>query len=81
MVGFHTGGDGTMRGANALCAELEARGSRCCVAVVPKTIDNDYSGIDFTFGYFTAVDVMAKELMNLRADALATSSYYIVETP
>ena len=30
-----------MRGANALCAELEARGSRCCVAVVPKTIDND----------------------------------------
>jgi 6-phosphofructokinase 1 len=47
---------------------------------VPKTIDNDYRGIDFTFGFFTAVDVMAKEIQNLRADAMATSSYFIVET-
>jgi 6-phosphofructokinase 1 len=47
---------------------------------VPKTIDNDYRGIDFTFGFFTAVDVMAKEVQNLRADAVATSSYFIVET-
>ncbi|MBA3541208.1 MAG: 6-phosphofructokinase, partial [Deltaproteobacteria bacterium] len=29
---------------------------------------------------FTAVDVMAKELQNLRADAMATSSYFVVET-
>jgi 6-phosphofructokinase len=47
---------------------------------VPKTIDNDYRGIDFTFGFFTAVDVMANELLNLRADAMATSSYFVVET-
>jgi 6-phosphofructokinase 1 len=47
---------------------------------LPKTIDNDYRGIDFTFGFFTAVDFMAKELQNLRADAIATSSYFIVET-
>ena len=47
---------------------------------VPKTIDNDYRGIDFTFGFFTAVDVMSDELLNLRADAMATSSYFIVET-
>ncbi|UCF47557.1 MAG: 6-phosphofructokinase, partial [Myxococcales bacterium] len=32
------------------------------------------------FGFFTAVDVMAKELLNLRADCIATSSYFIVET-
>jgi 6-phosphofructokinase 1 len=50
------------------------------VVHLPKTIDNDYRGIDFTFGFFTAVDVMAKSLMNLRADAMATSSYFIVET-
>ena len=50
------------------------------VVHLPKTIDNDYSGIDFTFGYFTAVDTMAKELLNLRADAKATSSWFIVET-
>jgi len=47
---------------------------------VPKTIDNDYGGIDFTFGFFTAVDVMAQELLNLRADAMATSGYFVVET-
>ena len=50
------------------------------VVHLPKTIDNDYRGIDFTFGFFTAVDVMAKELQNLRADAIATQSYFIVET-
>ncbi len=50
------------------------------VVHLPKTIDNDYRGIDFTFGFFTAVDVMAKEMQNLRADAIATSSYFIVET-
>ena len=44
------------------------------VVHLPKTIDNDYRGIDFTFGFFTAVDVMAKELQNLRADAIATSA-------
>jgi 6-phosphofructokinase 1 len=47
---------------------------------VPKTIDNDYGGIDFTFGFFTAVDELARQLRNLRADALATGSYFIVST-
>ena len=47
---------------------------------LPKTIDNDYSGIDFTFGYFTAVDVLAGEIRNLLADAESTRSYYITET-
>ena len=53
---------------------------RVRVVHVPKTIDNDYRGIDFTFGFFTAVDVMSNELLNLRADAMATGSYFIVET-
>ena len=77
------GGDDTLKTANFLYEYqryLPEDAPRIKVIHLPKTIDNDYSGIDFTFGYFTAVDVMAKELMNLRADALATSSYYIVET-
>ena len=41
---------------------------------LPKTIDNDYSGIDFTFGYFTAVDTLATEIRNLLADAEASRS-------
>ena len=47
---------------------------------LPKTIDNDYHGIDFTFGFFTSVDVMAKEVLNLAADAAATSAVFVVET-
>ncbi|HEX2685005.1 MAG TPA: 6-phosphofructokinase [Kofleriaceae bacterium] len=77
------GGDDTLKTANLLheyqkCLPQKAR--RVQVIHLPKTIDNDYRGIDFTFGFFTAVDVMAKELQNLRADAIATSSYFIVET-
>ena len=47
---------------------------------LPKTIDNDYSGIDFTFGYFTAVETLASEIRNLLADAEASRSYYLAET-
>ena len=47
---------------------------------LPKTIDNDYTGIDFTFGYFTAVDILAGEIRNLLADAESTRSYFIAET-
>ncbi|MFO0549964.1 MAG: 6-phosphofructokinase [Polyangiaceae bacterium] len=75
------GGDDTLRTANLLHEiELRKTGPRVRVVHVPKTIDNDYRGIDFTFGFFTAVDVMARELLNLRADARATKSYFIVET-
>jgi 6-phosphofructokinase len=76
------GGDDTLKTANFLYEfqkHLPADAPRVRVVHLPKTIDNDYRGIDFTFGFFTAVDVMAKELMNLRADAMATSSYFIVE--
>ena len=77
------GGEGTLRIANFLY-ELQQRmpgdAKRVRVVHVPKTIDNDYRGIDFTFGFFTAVGVIAEELQNLRADAIATRSYFIVET-
>jgi len=77
------GGDDTLKTANFLYEyqkRLPAGARRVHVVHLPKTIDNDYRGIDFTFGFFTAVDVMAKELQNLRADAIATSSYFVVET-
>ena len=77
------GGDDTLKTANFLYEfqnRLPAGSRRVRVIHLPKTIDNDYRGIDFTFGFFTAVDVMAKELQNLRADAQSTGSYFIVET-
>ena len=77
------GGDDTLRTANVLHEyqrRLPEGARRVRIVHVPKTIDNDYRGIDFTFGFFTAVDVMSNELLNLRADAMATGSYFVVET-
>ena len=76
------GGDGTLMTANTLHryqGYLPESAGRVRIVHVPKTIDNDYGGIDFTFGFFTAVDVMSKSLLNLRADAIATRSYFVVE--
>ena len=77
------GGDDTLKTANLLYEyqkRLPKDAKRVHVVHLPKTIDNDYEGIDFTFGYFTAVDFLAKEMKNLRADAEAGSTYYIVES-
>jgi ATP-dependent phosphofructokinase / diphosphate-dependent phosphofructokinase len=77
------GGDDTLKTANFLHAwqlRLSDGAPRVRVVHLPKTIDNDYHGIDFSFGFFTAVDVMAKEVENLQADAAATSSWFLVET-
>lgn len=46
---------------------------------IPKTIDNDYFGIPWTFGYWTAVEVTKNAILNLKADAESTDSYFIVE--
>lgn len=76
------GGDDTLKTANLFHMfqdHLPEGSERIRIVHLPKTIDNDYRGIDFTFGFFTAVDTMAKELLNLRADAMATGRYYVVE--
>lgn len=77
------GGDDTLKTANKFKRfqdHLPESDGRIRVVHVPKTIDNDYSGIDFTFGYFTAVETFANEILNLLADAEATKTYYLVET-
>src|SRR5207342_3379849 len=38
---FAIGGDGTLRGAHAICGEAARRGEQISVVGVPKTIDND----------------------------------------
>lgn len=77
------GGDDTLKTANKFRRfqdHLPAGSTRIPVVHLPKTIDNDYMGIDFTFGYFTAVDTLASEIRNLLADAEANSSYFLTET-
>lgn len=77
------GGDDTLKTANKFKLyqdTLPADAPRIPVVHLPKTIDNDYRGIDFTFGYFTAVDFLAREVRNLLADAEANKSYFLVES-
>jgi 6-phosphofructokinase 1 len=77
------GGDDTLKTANKFKLFqdlLPADKPRIPIVHLPKTIDNDYMGIDFTFGYFTAVDTLASEVRNLLADAEASRTYYLAET-
>ena len=76
------GGDDTLKTANKFKKfqdRLPAGSKRIPVVHLPKTIDNDYCGIDFTFGYFTAVGTIAGEIRNLLADAEANRAYYLTE--
>jgi 6-phosphofructokinase 1 len=52
---FTIGGDGTQRGALAINEEARRRGIKLSVIGIPKTIDNDVSFIQKTFGFETAV--------------------------
>jgi 6-phosphofructokinase 1 len=52
---FAIGGDGTLRGAHAITSQIAARGLTISVIGVPKTIDNDVSFVQRTFGFETAV--------------------------
>ena len=77
------GGDDTLKTANKFKMfqeRLPLDAHRIPVVHLPKTIDNDYRGIDFTFGYFTAVDFLAREVRNLLADAEANRSYFLAES-
>ena len=52
---FTIGGDGTLRGAQAIYDEIGRRGLKISVIGIPKTIDNDISYVDESFGFETAV--------------------------
>ena len=52
---FCIGGDGTLRGARDIAAEIRRRKQPISVIGIPKTIDNDLNLVDRTFGFETAV--------------------------
>lgn len=52
---FTIGGDGTQRGASKISDEIDKRGLPIAVVGVPKTIDNDLSFVEKSFGFETAV--------------------------
>ncbi|MDH4069123.1 MAG: 6-phosphofructokinase, partial [Ignavibacteria bacterium] len=47
---FTIGGDGTLRGAHAINEEIRKRGLKISIIGIPKTIDNDISYIQTSFG-------------------------------
>lgn len=53
---FAIGGDGTLRGASEIAEKIRDRGLSISVIGIPKTIDNDISLIEKTFGFETAVE-------------------------
>ena len=52
---FAIGGDGALRGAQKIADEAVNRGLKISVIGIPKTIDNDVSFVQKTFGFETAV--------------------------
>jgi ATP-dependent phosphofructokinase / diphosphate-dependent phosphofructokinase len=75
------GGDDTLKTANYLyrMQEVVPELRRLAVVHLPKTIDNDYFGIDWTFGFFSAAHFAATEIRNLGADARSTQVWYVLE--
>ncbi|HUB67856.1 MAG TPA: ATP-dependent 6-phosphofructokinase [Candidatus Methylacidiphilales bacterium] len=51
---FVIGGDGTLRGAHEIAAEIANRGLKIGIIGIPKTIDNDLEYLDQSFGFETA---------------------------
>ncbi|MGL4368619.1 MAG: ATP-dependent 6-phosphofructokinase [Spirochaetota bacterium] len=66
---FTVGGDGTLRGAWGIHQEAQRRGLSIAVVGVPKTIDNDISYMQKTFGFSTAVGVATGSIASAHAEA------------
>jgi len=66
---FAIGGDGTLKGANAIGEEIAKRGLEISVAGIPKTIDNDIDLIDKSFGFETSFDVATPILRDAHNEA------------
>lgn len=68
------GGDGSM----TLCYEMSKKGMN--FVGVPKTIDNDLTGTDRTFGFDTAVNIAAESIDRLQTTGKSHKRVMILET-
>jgi 6-phosphofructokinase 1 len=69
---FVIGGDGSLRGAQAIAATAAARGVTLSVVGIPKTIDNDIPYIDHSFGFQTAFARASESIRAARIEASST---------
>jgi len=68
------GGDGSFRGAHALCQEQNVQ-----LVGLPGTIDNDIWGTDLTIGFDTAVTTALDSIDKIRDTAASHDRLFIVE--
>ncbi len=66
---FIVGGDGTQRGSLEVAEEIEKRGLKIAVVGIPKTVDNDLSFIQKSFGFDTAVVKAAESVAAAHMEA------------
>ena len=66
---FTIGGDGTQRGSMQVAEELEKRRHKIAVVGIPKTIDNDLSFIQRSFGFETAVAKAVEAVASAHVEA------------
>ncbi len=67
---FTIGGDGTLRGADLIVEEIKKRGLITSVIGIPKTIDNDISLVEKSFGFETAVEDAAKVIRSAHVESV-----------
>ncbi len=68
------GGDGSFAGARAFTAEHSIP-----FVAIPKTIDNDINGTDFTIGYDTAINTAMEAIDKIRDTAESHNKIFFVE--
>ena len=71
---FTIGGDGTLRGAQAIAEEVGRRNLRIAVIGIPKTIDNDISYVQVSFGFETAVSEAKTAIYSAHTEAMGATN-------
>jgi 6-phosphofructokinase 1 len=71
---FCVGGDGTMRAAEKLTAEISRRKLPIAVIGTPKTIDNDLNLIEKSFGFDTAIEKTVEAIRSAHVEAKGSFS-------
>jgi 6-phosphofructokinase 1 len=66
---FVVGGDGTLKAATKIVAELERRKLPVAVIGIPKTIDNDIHFIDRSFGFESAFAAAVEAIRSAHVEA------------
>jgi 6-phosphofructokinase 1 len=67
---FVIGGDGTQRGALAISDEIVKQGQKIAVVGIPKTIDNDLSFVQRSFGFETSVSIAVEAVYGAHTEAI-----------